>query len=124
MEKREIFKEDVCYCCANDHQVQSCPYKKSVCHKCNKVGHLARKCHSRQKNQPHQRKQLVTFVSAKQEMVFYTVYTCNAGGVKPIYVTVELCGKSVVMQLDKESAVAYPRVAIPGTFGSSNSKQK
>ena len=32
------------------------------------------------------------------------MYTCNAGGAKPIYVTVELCGKHVVMQLDTGSA--------------------
>ena len=47
-----------------------------------------------------QRKQPVTFVSAEPEMGVYTAYTCNAGGAKPIYVTLELDGKPVVMQLD------------------------
>ena len=37
-------------------------------------------------------------------MGVYTVYTCNAGGAKPIYVTLELDGKPVVMQLDTGSA--------------------
>ena len=70
MERIESFKKGECYRCGNDHEAQSCPYRKSVCHKCNKVGHLARKCHSGQKKQPHQRKQLVTFVSAEPEMGF------------------------------------------------------
>ena len=67
-------------------------------------GAFGKKSHSGQKNQPHQRKQLVTFVNAEQEMRVYTVYTCNAGGAKPIYVTVEFYGKPVVMQLDAGSA--------------------
>ena len=93
MEKRESFKKGECYRCGNDHEAQSFPYKNSVCHKCNKMGHLARQGHSGQKNQPHQRKQTVTFVRAEPEMGVYTGYTCNAGGAKPIYVIVELCGK-------------------------------
>ena len=50
MEKRESSKKGECYRCGNDHETPSCPYRKSVCHKCNKVGHLARKYHSGQKN--------------------------------------------------------------------------
>ena len=45
----------------------------------------------------------MTFVSAEPEMADYTVYTCNAGGAKPIYITVELCGKPVFMQLETGS---------------------
>ena len=46
----------------------------------------------------------MTFASAEPEMGVYTVYTSYAGGAKPIYVTVDLCGKPVVMQLDTGSA--------------------
>ena len=54
-ERRESFKNGECYRCGNDHEAQSCPFKKSVCQKCTEMGHSARKYHSGQKNQPHQR---------------------------------------------------------------------
>ena len=75
-----------------------------MCHKCHKVGHLARKCHSGLKNQPHQRKQTGDICKRRTRNGVYTMYSCNAGGAKPLYVTVELCGKPVVMQLDTGSA--------------------
>ena len=49
------------------------------------------------------------FVGAEPEM---GVYTTGAGGAKPVYVTVELCGKHVVMQLDTGSAKSLIRKSL------------
>ena len=34
MERRESFKKVECYRCGKDHEAESCPYKKNVCHMC------------------------------------------------------------------------------------------
>ena len=100
-------KNTECYRCGEDHDPKKCRYLKAVCHSCNKVGHLARKCRSDNKKQWNKPAQNITYVTANTdtpELGVYTVGTCNVNGTKPMYVSLEVCGKSVKMQLDTGSA--------------------
>ena len=35
-----------CSCCGGGHKDRNCCYRESICHNCNKKGHLARMCHA------------------------------------------------------------------------------
>ena len=39
-----------CYGCGQLHWKKDCPFKESVCHACNKKGHIQKVCHSKNKN--------------------------------------------------------------------------
>ena len=37
-----------CYCCGGQHKAEVCQYQTEKCRKCGKVGHMAKKCRSRE----------------------------------------------------------------------------
>ena len=74
-----------------------------MCHTCNKIGYLSRKCRSGPDIKFHKSVKCITAdeEDASTEIGVYTLYTCNAD---QISVIVELCGKPIVMQIDTGSA--------------------
>jgi len=44
-------RDKPCYHCGGPHPPAECQFKESVCHSCNKKGHIAKVCHSAQQKQ-------------------------------------------------------------------------
>ena len=107
-----------CYRCGKtNHKAPQCRHKNTVCNKCNKTGHLAKVCQSKKDTTASSsisKKQLSTHVvteqSPSEEKEEYSLFTIHGTkGVKaktdPLFVTVNLNGKQVSMELDTASAV-------------------
>ena len=107
-----------CYRCGKtNHKAPQCRHKNTVCNKCNKTGHLAKVCQSKKDTTASSsisKKQLSTHVvteqSPSEEKEEYSLFTIHGTkGVKaktdPLFVTVNLNGKQVSMELDTGSAV-------------------
>ena len=91
-----------------------------MCNKCNKTGHLAKVCQSKKDvrdappTNPNSKKQLSTHVVTKQppveerqEYSLFTIHDTTSVKAKtdPLFVTVNLNGKQVPMEIDTGSAV-------------------
>lgn len=110
-----------CFRCGRtNHAAPRCRYKDAICKKCNKIGHLAKVCQSK-KTIPtptpslSAKKQLPTHVLSEQpspddkhEYALFTIQDTKGVTDKPdpLYVSVNLNGKQVSMELDTGSAVS------------------
>ena len=105
-----------CYRCGKtNHKATQCRHKDTVCNKCNKTGHLAKVCQSK-KDAHTSKRQLSTHVVTEQvsveERQEYSLFTIHdTTGVKdktdPLFVTMNLNGKQMPMEIDTGSAVTY-----------------
>ncbi|XP_064468815.1 uncharacterized protein LOC135383143 isoform X1 [Ornithodoros turicata] len=92
-----------CYRCGEEHDANSCRYRKTRCYHCKRTGHLSRVCRSRQTTAD-----AVHNVDDEQpdsELLLYSVY--HVGTTKrPYEVEVRLEGMTVKMQVDTGAAVS------------------
>ena len=108
-----------CFRCGRtNHKAPQCRYKDTICSKCNKTGHLAKVCQSKKDPAPSSsstpKKQLPTHVVSEQptdERNEYSLFTIqDTKGVKkksdPLYVSVNMNGREVSMEIDTGSAVS------------------
>ncbi|XP_058872250.1 uncharacterized protein K02A2.6-like [Acipenser ruthenus] len=102
--------KNMCYRCGQPHAARDCRFKDAVCHNCNKKGHIAKVCRS--KNQPRQHRggwqpkmpkathSLEGEVDEDEPEVVYSMHQAKTEKVEPIYVTVKAQGEELQMEVD------------------------
>ena len=110
--------EFTCYRCGNKHSsADDCRHRKTVCHQCGKVGHLARVCRTATKGQLSKtlREELVataqetTSNSSECEYSFNEVNSTTTHDYSrppPYYIQVEIEGQPVQMEIDTGASVS------------------
>lgn len=99
-------KKVECYRCGEAHYASTCKYKKTVCGKCGKLGHLQRACRSNfKKNQ-------VSFINENQDdpreeeevnSILVNSLHHNNSDTKKNYVTLQVNSINIKFELDKGS---------------------
>ena len=109
--KQRVSEKWQCYRCGKDnHQPTECHYRTETCHGCGKVGHLKRVC---KKIRQRDKAQMVIATRETDdsedgdddELELFTVYTAQ-GKKDGIFVSMELSGKPVKMQVDTGASVS------------------
>eukprot|EP00731_Ephydatia_muelleri_P012858 Em0007g168a len=97
-------REEGCTRCAgNGHNSWNCPYRGTQCHKCKRVGHLARACRS-----SGSKKETTHRVTEPQEQEYRLDYIGVLKGIntKRVWIEVELNGIPLKMELDTGASVS------------------
>ena len=104
--KRKAEKKGASKRCGNKgHQPWECRYKDPTCHKCHKIGHLAKVCRSRSiDNQGGERKWIGSYVDT-EERDKLPLYTINNKLNKPFLVDLHVKGKVKTFEVDSGAAV-------------------
>jgi len=112
---------DQCFRCGSKtHKSHECRYRETVCHACGKKGHLAKVCRSSQlprapkassaKGKPPTDKLMNHYIDSVTEtgkpFPDDAILKVQGHSTRPITVTLELNGKSVVMEVDTGAAVS------------------
>ena len=93
-----------CYRCGGQHKAEVCRFRTEKCRKCGKVGHIAKKCRSREMT--HQ-------VEEPEETLHLNgIHVVTKQKTRGYYVDVDIDGHKVTMQLDTGAAVSI----IPDTI--------
>ena len=98
-------REEGCTRCAgNGHNSWNCPYRGTLCHKCKRVGHLARACRSSgsKKETTHR----VTEPQEEQEYRLDYIGVLKGINTKRVWIEVELNGIPLKMELDTGASVS------------------
>ncbi|XP_077565114.1 uncharacterized protein LOC144180699 [Haemaphysalis longicornis] len=87
-----------CHRCGGPHAPVSCPFLNSTCFKCDKKGHVAKMCKTKEMNQ---------LLNEGSDNELLTIcHTDRSSGTPAIVVNVELDGKEVAMELDTGAAMS------------------
>ena len=110
-------KNQECYRCGEDHEASSCKFKEAKCYSCQKKGHTAKKCRSRNKGQDKKSLRKDETKGQKSSNYFldaagskektegaYTMYRVTGDKNKAITIDINLCGSPETMELDTEAA--------------------
>ena len=104
-----------CHRCLGEHTPQTCPFKQAECHKCKKVGHIAKACKTKsQKERVLKQPRATNYVDDVQESVgqhttlnnSYELFTLSSKGQEPILVSVTLNQTPVQMELDTGASLS------------------
>ena len=106
-----------CYRCGGQHKPHMCKYKESLCHNCNKKGHLAKKCHQRDKSgtrksshsrSTHSRSthHIETDTDNEVEDSVHTMFTLPSSKQDPIQITVDVDNYALPMELDTGASLS------------------
>ena len=112
-----------CYRCGRaTHDPKDCRHRESVCHFCNKKGHIAPVCRSKQQQgagrkpdrrsgfnrSPRSRPQQTKYVSAKEETsdTELPIYAIGESSSRPLRTDVLVNGKRLTMEIDTGAAVS------------------
>ena len=106
-----------CYRCGGQHKPHMCKHKESLCHNCNKKGHLAKKCHQRDKSgtrksshsrSTHSRSthHIETDTDNEVEDSVYTMFTLPSSKQDPIQITVDVDNYALPMELDTGASLS------------------
>ena len=102
-----------CHRCGGSHEPSTCPFKQYDCHFSKKKGHLARVCRKKGRSTPEKAHHVEGEETSKKGA--YDLYHVNSGKVKPLYVTVDVNGNPLSMELDTGASVS---IASQSTFDS------
>ena len=101
--------EQSCYRCLGNHDCKSCPYKREKCYHCNKTGHLQRACKAKKRETQGTRPPVNYMDSDGGDSDDYLgsleVYNMDNKD-RVIWVTPEVQGRVIKMELDTGSAVS------------------
>ena len=104
------YKHGMCTCCGGkNHQPKDYRFKDSRCHKCNKQGHLAKMCRSKQPSTttpPHQHSQQTNYVEeTPASNSDFSIFQVHDKQTKPF--TVDLCiqGSNLTFEVNTGAAV-------------------
>ena len=100
MQKIFSAKKPTCYRCGGNHLAPSCRFKDSVCHGCNKKGHLIR-CRNAQR-MPNKSS---TNINEVVKDPISQLYMLPSSKTKPLKTLVNIDGKEVEMEIDKAASV-------------------
>ncbi|XP_029551127.1 uncharacterized protein K02A2.6-like [Salmo trutta] len=103
-----------CFRCGGTHYGNNCKFMETVCHNCNKKGHLAKKCRGPRSKPEGGRTGLGKFTAPKpqsaahhlesteeeDEHCSYNMFNVREPRAEPIYATVEVDGKQMRMEVD------------------------
>ena len=95
-------KKITCYCCGGNHLAPSCRFKDSVCHGCNKKGHLVRCC----KNAQRRSSKSSMNIHELEEDLISQVYMLPSSKTKPLKTVVNINNKEVEMEIDTGASVS------------------
>ena len=90
------------YRCGGNHLAPSCRFKDSVCHGCNKKGHLVRCCRNAQRRPSKSS----TNIHEMEEEPISQVYMLPSSKTKPLKTVVNINGKEVKMEIDTGASVS------------------
>ena len=103
-------KPIVCHRCGGPHKAPECTFQKAKCHKCGKVGHIAKVCRSRAKPQkstaakaPQQQHSLQLdelSSDSESECPEYGMHNVTVGHSDPIVATIEINNSNLQMEID------------------------
>ena len=100
----------VCGRCGNKgHKSGECRYKDAQCHKCHKVGHLAKVCGSRNTSTNQQggdTKWIESSVTDTQERDELPLYKISDKVNRPFLVELQVKGKAITFEVDTGAAVS------------------
>ena len=98
-----------CYRCLGNHDHKSCPFKKDKCHHCDKTCHIERKCKSK-KRETQAAQSPVNYVDSDDGDSDDYLGSLEVNNVSDkdhvIWVSPEVQGRVVKMELDRGSAVS------------------
>ena len=99
-----------CHRCGEKHNASKCKFKEAKCHKCGKIGHLARVCRSqpqlsRLNRQPTRRTSHQTNVLSNDEDT-YSLFTVTQPATQPLSATFQLNGVDSRMDIDTGASVS------------------
>ena len=102
-----------CHRCLGEHTPQTCPFRQTECHKCKKVGHIAKACKTRSPHteKSHKQTKAMNYMEETQDTTrqgipsqdsdnFYDLFTLSSNGQEPILVSVTLNQTPIQMELD------------------------
>jgi len=101
-----------CHRCLGEHASQTCPFKQAECHKCKKVGHIAKACKTRiRQEKPDKQTKATHYVDDMQDTTepvdnSYDLFTLSSRGQEPILVSVTLNQTPVQMELDTGASLS------------------
>ena len=99
-----------CYRCGGQHNSHKCKYKESLCHYCKKKGHLAKKCHQRQKSEAHKSplSKKTHHIETDQEVedCVYTMFPVSLSRQDPIQITINVDNCPLTMELDTGASLS------------------
>ncbi len=87
-----------CYRCGGHHRAEACRFRTAKCHKCGKIGHLAKKCRSREGMHQIEEPDDVLNLNG--------IYAVTKSNKAEYTVDIEIEGHKVNMQLDTGAAVS------------------
>lgn len=101
-----------CYRCGERHNAQTCKFKDTKCHSCEKMGHIAKTCRSKPKDKKQANRTLSTkstsYVAEDDSLGMYTVYSSSAasGTMDSYKVTVDIDKCPLEMEVDTGAAAS------------------
>ena len=107
-----------CYRCGGKHLAKLCKFKGALCYNCGKRGHISRVCRSQSAAKkggtfrPQRRKVANTVTatgvvgSKEEEAETYTMFQLRSDKNEPLYVTVQVAGVPVQMEIDTGATVS------------------
>ena len=106
--KKKAEKKGACSQCGNKgDQPWECRYKDSKCHKCHKVGHLAKACRSKSTDkQGGETKWIGSSSTDTEKREELPLYTIGDKLNKPFLVDLQAKGNSVTFEVDTGAAVS------------------
>jgi len=97
----------VCHRCGGPHKVPECIFQKVKCHKCGKVGHIAKVCRSKTKplksiaaRAPQQQHSLLLDVDSEPEILEYGMHNVTVCHSDPIVATIEINKSKLQVEID------------------------
>ncbi|XP_040070861.1 uncharacterized protein LOC115320361 [Ixodes scapularis] len=99
-------QRDSCYRCGSSrHRSQECPHRQSVCHKCDKKGHIQRVCRSGTDVGGKKRPPGKRVKTLEVEGRLAVVHGVSSPSLTPVTVEMVINGSAVEMELDTGAAV-------------------
>ena len=116
---RSSHQSITCHRCL-EHTPQTCPFRQTECHKCKKVGHIAKACKTRSPRTEKSHKQTTKATNYMEQMQdttrqgipsqdsdnSYDLFTLSSNGQEPILVSVTLNQTPIQMEVDTGASLS------------------
>ena len=116
---RSSRQSTTCHRCLGEHTPQTCPFRHTECHKCKKVGHIAKACKTRspRTEKSHKQTKATNYMEEMQDTTrqgipsqdsdnSYDLFTQSSNGQEPILISVTLNQTPIQMELDTGASLS------------------